>query len=81
MNAEDRDELVALKTVQGEMEGKILKGVLEAEGIEVLVKGEMVHDVIPLTVDGLGKVTIWVRREDLTKANIVLKEYLEEETN
>jgi hypothetical protein len=63
------------------MEGKILKGVLEAEGIEVLVKGEMVHDVIPLTVDGLGKVTIWVRREDLTKANIVLKEYLEEETN
>ncbi len=78
MSEEDRDELVELTSVQGEIEGKILRSVLDNEGIESLLKADVVHDVLPITVDGLGEVKIYVRREDLARARVVLKEYLEQ---
>lgn len=78
MGKADKDELVELIKVQGEMEGKILVGVLESEGIKTLVKADVVHDVLPITVDGLGEVTIYVRRKDVMKAKVVLHEYREQ---
>ena len=77
MESNSERELVELTSVQGEMEGKIIHGILESEGIIALVKSDIVHSVHPISVDGLGEVKIFVQRKDLTKAKIVLKEYRE----
>jgi hypothetical protein len=79
MESKEKDKLVELTSVQGAMEGDIIKGVLESEGIKALVKGESVHEVLPFTVDGLGKLIVYVRKEDFLKAKVVLSEYREKE--
>jgi hypothetical protein len=79
MDWEKGHEIVELTSVQGEMEANIIRGVLRAEGVESMSRGDMVQSVHPITVDGLGKITIYVRREDLVKARVVLKEYREKE--
>ena len=70
------DELVELIAVQGEMEAKILYGILESEGIRVLVKSEMASGVLPFTADGMGRVKLMVKEEDLTLARVVIGEHL-----
>lgn len=79
MEWEDDHEIAELTSVQGEMEANIIRGVLRAEGVESMSRGDMVQAVHPITVDGLGKITIYVRKEDLVKARVVLKEYQEKE--
>ncbi len=79
MGWENDHEIVELTSVQGEMEANIIRGVLRAEGVESMSRGDMVQSVHPITVDGLGKITIYVRKEDLVKARVVLKEYREKE--
>ncbi|MCK4538825.1 MAG: DUF2007 domain-containing protein [Candidatus Krumholzibacteria bacterium] len=73
------NELVELMAVQGEMEAKILYGILESEGIRVLVKSEMASGVLPFTADGMGRVRLMVKEEDLTLARVVISEHLEKE--
>jgi hypothetical protein len=73
------DELVELIAVQGEMEAKILYGILESEGIRVLVKSAMASGVLPFTADGMGRVKLMVREDDLTLARVVIGEHLEKE--
>lgn len=75
MESTNNDETVELTSVQGEIEAKIISSLLESEGIRTLVRGENVQDVLPLTVDGLGEVKIYVLKEDLVNARIILKEY------
>ncbi|MBU8921423.1 MAG: DUF2007 domain-containing protein [Bacteroidales bacterium] len=75
----NRDELVELMAVQGEMEAKILYGILESEGIRVLVKSAMASGVLPFTADGMGRVRLMVREEDLTLARVIINEHLEKE--
>ena len=75
----NRDELVELMSVQGEMEAKILYGILESEGIRVLLKSEMASGVLPFTADGMGKVRLMVREEDRTLARVVIGEHLKKE--
>ncbi len=75
MESNNKNELVELISVQGEMEAEMLRGILESEGITPLAKADVVHNVLPLTVDGLGKVRIYVRRGDLDRAREVLEGY------
>jgi hypothetical protein len=70
----NRDELVALASFQGEYEAKIVQGILESGGIQTVVKGDLVQGVHPITVDGLGMMTIYVRRKDLAEAREVLRQ-------
>lgn len=79
MASENGYEMVELISAQGEMEANIIRSVLNAEGIETMTRGDMVQSVHPITVDGLGKISIYVREEDLVKARVVLKEYREKE--
>jgi hypothetical protein len=78
MNAEsikDKDnELVALASFQGEYEAKIVQSILASGGIESILKGDVVQGVTPITVDGLGLVTIYVFRKDLVEARAVLEQ-------
>ena len=75
MESNDKNELVELISVYGDMEAEMLRGILELEGITPLAKADVVHNVLPLTVDGLGKVRIYVRRGDLERAREVLEGY------
>jgi len=84
MSAVKEDELVPLASFQGEYEAKIVQSILESGGIESILKGDIVQGVTPITVDGLGMVTIYVFRKDLEEARAVLEEepdYDENEIN
>ena len=49
-------------------EANIIKSKLEAEGIAVLVKGEILGNAYKVTVNGLGLIRIYVGEENLEKA-------------
>ena len=74
MEENGREELVALASFQGEYEAKIVQGILESGGIQTVVKGDLVQGVHPITVDGLGMMTVYVRRRDLEEAKAVLEQ-------
>ncbi len=71
----DNEKLVELVSVQGEMEAKILYGILESEGIRVLVKSNMAGGALPFTADGMGNVKLFVVEDDLAEANTIIREY------
>jgi len=73
MSAEKEDELVPLASFQGEYEAKIVQSILASGGIESILKGDVVQSVHPITVDGLGMVTVCVFRKDLEEAQAVLE--------
>jgi hypothetical protein len=70
---EKDDELVPLASFQGEYEAKIVQSILESGGIESILKGDIVQGVHPITVDGLGMVTVYVFRKDIEEARAVLE--------
>ncbi len=81
MDENSKDELVALVSFQGEYEAKIVQGLLESGGIQTVVKGDLVQGVLPITVDGLGRMTVYVCRKDLEEAQKVLKQEPELDEN
>ncbi len=74
MDENNKEELVMLASFQGEYEAKIVQGILESGGILTVIKGALVQGVHPITVDGLGLMTVYVRRKDLEEAQKVLKQ-------
>src|SRR3972149_6161100 len=54
-----------LAEVYGRMDAELIKSYLEAQGIEVELFQEAVgHHVYPTTLDGMGRVQIFVSKED-----------------
>jgi hypothetical protein len=72
---ENEEGLVELISVQGEMDAQLLVGILESEGIEVLMKSNQTFSALPFTVDGMGAVRIMVKKVDLEEAKTILKAY------
>lgn len=67
-----------LTEVMGRMEADLLKSYLEAQGIEVELFQEAVgHHIYPVTIDGLGRVQIFVSKEQAAEAKQILSEYNE----
>ena len=65
-----------LTEVQGRLEAELLKTYFEAYGIEVELFQESVgHHVYPVIVDGLGRVQLFVSKEQATEAHQLLDEY------
>jgi hypothetical protein len=81
INAEIKmDELKwqVLTETNGRMEADILKSYLEAEGIQVeLVQEAVGHHIYPVTIDGLGRVQLFVSKEQFPEAKEILAEYNE----
>jgi len=76
---DERDtELVELTAVQGEMEENLIVGLLEEADIQVLVKSDRAGGALPFTTDGMGKVRIYVREDELEEAKRLIAEYQEE---
>jgi hypothetical protein len=72
---DERDEkLVELARVQGDFEAQVLKGMLESEGIEVDIRTGVTPNILPLTVDGLGQMKLFVKESDLEAAQAVMRE-------
>ena len=65
-----------LTEVQGRLEAELLKTYLEAYGIDVELFQESVgHHVYPVMVDGLGRVQLFVAKEQAKEAHQLLDEY------
>lgn len=65
-----------LTETNGRMEADILKSYLEAEGIQVELFQEAVgHHIYPVTIDGLGRVQLFVSNEQMDTAKEILAEY------
>ena len=65
-----------LTEVQGRLEAEFLKSYLEAQGIEVELFQESVgHHIYPVTVNGLGRVQMFVPKEHAREARRLLQDY------
>ena len=65
-----------LTEVYGRMEADVLKSYLEAEGIQVELFQEAIgHNVYPVMIDGLGRVQIFVPKEQAAEAKEILEQY------
>jgi hypothetical protein len=63
-----------LTETNGRMEADMLRSYLEATGIEVELFQEAVgHLIYPVTVNGLGRVQIFVPKEQAARARELLK--------
>jgi hypothetical protein len=61
--------------VSGRMEAELLKSYLEAEGIPVEIFQEAVgHHVYPVTIDGLGRVQLFVPKARADEARRLLED-------
>ena len=69
------ERLVLLEEVAGVGQAEILRGLLEAQDIQVLLSQESASSAIPVTFGILGEVKIMVRENDLERAREVLDEY------
>lgn len=72
------DELTweVLTEVQGRLEAEFIKSYLEAQGIEVELFQESVgHHIYPVMIDGLGRVQIFVPKEQAAEAKQFLQAY------
>ena len=75
MNNEENGKYVVLVVAQGEIEAQVLRSVLESEGIVVAYTSSIAQSVYPISVDGLGAITLHVRAEDRERAKEILREY------
>jgi hypothetical protein len=65
-----------LTEVQGRLEADLLKSYLEAYGIEIeLIQEAIGHHIYPVTVDGLGRVQLFISKEQAETAHKLLEEY------
>jgi hypothetical protein len=65
-----------LTEVQGRLEAEFIKSYLGAAGIEVELFQESVgHHIYPVTIDGLGRVQLFVAKDRAKEAQKLLDEY------
>ena len=65
-----------LTEVQGRLEAEFIKSYLGAAGIEIELFQESVgHHIYPVTIDGLGRVQLFVSKEQAKEAHKLLDEY------
>ena len=67
-------EWVVICSANGEVEGNIIKGKLESEGIPVIVSQEAIGKFYAFTIDGLGEVKVLVPAHLKEKAVKILDE-------
>jgi hypothetical protein len=62
--------------VQGRLEAELIESYLEAHGVDVeLIQEALGHSVIPVMIDGLGRVQIFVPKEKAIEARELLSTF------
>lgn len=69
---EDEREFEELTRVRGQAEALVVRGLLEAHGIEVLLRTHVAPSVHPFSVGEQGAVQVLVRREALAQSRRLL---------
>jgi hypothetical protein len=65
-----------LTEVQGRLEAEFIKSFMDAHGIDVELFQESVgHHIYPVTINGLGRVQIFVSKEQAQEARELLEDY------
>ena len=65
-----------LTQVQGSLEADLIKTYLEAYGVDVELFQESIgHHIYPVTVNGLGRVQLFVSKDQSKEARQLLDEY------
>lgn len=72
------EEWVVVDQAAGMLQAELLRGLLEAEGISVVLVQEGAGRAIGLTVGMLGSVQMLVKAEDAPRARQALDEYYRE---
>jgi ADP-ribose pyrophosphatase YjhB (NUDIX family) len=73
--ANDQEKpLKELRSVWGQPEADIIKALLESHGIVSVFRGQIVHSIYPISVNGLGETKIFVLEEDYEAARSILDE-------
>lgn len=69
------NDWILLKNVYSQAESEIIKGMLEAQKIEVLLAQEGAAKAIGLNVGSLGEIQIHVQSSDIDDANALLVKF------
>jgi hypothetical protein len=69
------DQWVQVTEVPGSLAAEIIKGLLEANEIQVMVSQESAGRVYGLTVGGLGGAQIFVPQSQLERAELIVNDY------
>ncbi len=77
------NELVKIYQSQGMLAAEVIRAKLEANGIPAMLKYEALGQVLGVTVDGLGRVEVYVPAElaDLAAQVIVEEDFEESQTD
>lgn len=67
------EDLREVIRVWEQTEAEIIKGLLESQGIPCFFRGQILHSVYPIFIDGLGEIKILVQAKDLEIARELLE--------
>ena len=70
-----QERFVRLDTVEGKLQAEIIRGMLEAQGIETMLSQESAASIYGLGVGPMAEVEILVRPEQLDQARKLLEAY------
>jgi hypothetical protein len=70
-----QDRFVSLETVEGKLQAEIVRGMLEAQGIETILLQESAASVYGFGVGPMAEVEILVPREQLDEARKIIQAY------
>jgi hypothetical protein len=69
------DEPVVVGSVSGMLEAEIVRGLLESQGVSIVLSGESAGTVYGLGVGPLGRVDLLVPRAQADQARRILEDY------
>ncbi|MGB8213342.1 MAG: hypothetical protein WCE68_07260 [Anaerolineales bacterium] len=65
-----------LTEVQGRLEAELIESFLEANGVDAeLIQESIGHSVYPVTINGLGRVQIFIPKDKAQEALELLKDF------
>jgi hypothetical protein len=68
-----KDRLVKVYTAHGEMEGQVIKGLLDSCGIPSLMQGNAALSMQPFVMDGMGEIKIMVIESQADEARKIIE--------
>jgi hypothetical protein len=75
MSQTPHNDIVSVAEVPGAMQADMLRGMLEAQGIDVMLSEESAARAIGISLPGLGIVHIMVRAEQAEAAKKIIEEF------
>lgn len=70
-----QEKFVHLDTVEGKLNAEIIRGMLQAQGIEIMLSQESAASVYGLGVGPMAEVEILVRQDQYDQAQALLEAY------